>query len=248
MGAISSAFCLVLCPLVVLAPATVTQSADFFEVMLVSPSRKIDHEVDLKGPFDSEITETFLLGPTLFAQAIGYGEDKYMQPRAYLTGYSIERPTDEPNRVLNARDSLQGSKAYSITIGKPALLLSPAQRLATGVPNSLPERISYLKAYRIVKGAPEGEDVKLNETMAAGSRKVLKAAYFCVPVEHWHHDQHSTIKSTKDCLVIYELQSQNIEETVRTLDQFGLNTLKTSSSKWLCVPAEMVSTGSAANQ
>ena len=248
MVAIPSAFIMLLCPLAVLAPSPDTKSSDFFEALLVTPTRKIDHEVDLKGPFDRQVTETFLLGPTLFVQAVGHGGKKYVQPRAFLTGYSIERPTDEPSRVLTVRDAMQGAKTYSITIGKPALLLSPAQCLATGTPGAIPERLDYFKAYKIVKGSPAGKDLKLTDTPAAGKRKVLKAAYFCVPVEHWHHDQHSTVKSKKDCLVIYELPSQDVDESITTLDQFGLNTLKSSSSKWLCVPAEMIRGGSAADE
>ena len=206
----------------------------------VTPSRKIDHEVNLKGPFDSEITETFLSGPKFFSQAIGHGDKTHGQPRAYLNWYRIERPTDEPDRVLSVEDKLQGGQPYSITLGKAAMLLSPAQRLATGPASEIPERLNYFKAYKIVKGGPKGKDVKLTGTLGPARPKVLKATYFCVPVEHWHHDQHSPVKSSKDCLVVYELESQDVKNSVTTLDQFGMNTLKTTSSKWLCVPARLV--------
>ena len=248
MVIIPSDFFLLLCSLAVLTPASDANSGDFFEVLRVTPSRKIDHEVDLKGPFDSEITETFLSGPELFSQAIGYGEKNPVQPRAYLNWYSIERPTDASDQVLSVRDTLQGTNTYSITIGKPALLLSPAQRLTTGSPSEIPEGLNYFKAYEIVKGSPEGKEVKLTDTLGSRNRKVLKAAYFCVPVEHWHHDQHSTVKSKENCLVVYELQPQDVTKSVTTLDPFGLNTLKTSSSKWLCVPAQIIRTAAAAKE
>ena len=83
MAIVRADFFLLLCSLAVLTPASDANSGDFFEVLRVTPSRKIDHEVDLKGPFDSEITETFLSGPELFSQAIGYEEKKPAQPRAY---------------------------------------------------------------------------------------------------------------------------------------------------------------------
>ncbi len=248
MVIIPSDFLLLLCSLAVLTPASDANSGDFFEVLRVTPSRKIDHEVDLKGPFDSEITETFLSGPELFSQAIGYGEKNPVQPRAYLNWYSIERPTDASDQVLSVRDTLQGTNTYSITIGKPALLLSPAQRLATGSPSEIPEGLNYFKAYEIVKGSPEGKEVKLSDTFGSRNRKVLKAAYFCVPVEHWHHDQHSAVKSKENCLVVYELQPQDVTKSVTTLDPFGLNTLKTSSSKWLCVPAQIIRTVATARE
>ena len=47
--------------------ASASAPIDFFEVVEVSPSRIIEHEVDLKGPFDNDMIETFLQGPQLFS-------------------------------------------------------------------------------------------------------------------------------------------------------------------------------------
>ena len=236
----ATVFLALLYPLSALTPDPETKTADFFEVLPVTPSRKIDHEVNLKGPFDSDVTETFLSGPRLFSQAIGHGDKSHGRPRAYLNWYRIERPTDEPARVLSVEDELQGGSTYSITLGSAAMLLSPAQRLKTGPASAIPERLNHFKAYKIVKGGPNGRDVELTGTLGPSRPKVLKPAYFCVPVEHWHHDEHSPVKSINDCLVVYELESRDVKNSVTTLDQFGINTLKTTSSKWLCVPARLV--------
>jgi hypothetical protein len=50
------------------------QPTNFFEAVSVTPSRVIDHDVDLKGPFDKTAVETILSGPVYFSQAVGTKE------------------------------------------------------------------------------------------------------------------------------------------------------------------------------
>lgn len=212
---------------------------DFFEVVSVKPSREIKHEVNLKDQFDKQVVETYLAGPTLFSHAVGVGEKAAKQPATYLNWYTITRPTTASTRVLSVRDSLRGGDAYNITINEPAFLLSPAQRITTGEPSDIPETLNYFKAFVIADGDQTKREVKLNGAMGREKRIVLRAAYFCVPVEHWHHDEHSPIKTVDRCLVIYELQPEDCKSTITTLDHFGLNKLEAGSSSWLCIPARL---------
>jgi hypothetical protein len=72
----------------------------------------------------------------------------------------------------------------------------------------------------------------------------VKAAYLCVPVDHWHHHEHSPIKNKEECFIVYQLEPERVNEAFGTLDQFGLNQLKSVSSGWICVPARLVNNDS----
>jgi hypothetical protein len=211
-----------------------------FEVVTVTSSRVIKHEVDLKGPFDVDAVERFLVGPQLFSHAIGFEKDAIQQPKAYLNWFKIAKPANEPKRVVTVRDALRGENAREITIDRPAYLLSPAQRLGSGSPGAVPDSLNYFMAYTI-DGAPEiKQQVKLTGAFGPEDRTATKAVFLCVPVEQWHHDEHAPIKNAKRCLVVYELLSHKHEITINTMDQFGLNKLEAQSSDWLAVDAEIV--------
>ena len=132
------------CALIFVSPvASGRTPGDFFEVLAVTPSRVIDHHVDLQGPFDDAVTETLLTGPQLFSHAVGLGEDAARHQNAYLNWYKITRPTPEQQRVLSVRDPLHGNDVHQLTIENAAFLLSPAQRITSGPPSKLPDRLNY---------------------------------------------------------------------------------------------------------
>jgi hypothetical protein len=220
---------------------------EFFEVVAVTPSRLITHEIELKDQFDEQVVEADLEGPKLFSHAVGVGDKSARQPATYLNWYAITRPTTASTRPLSVRDSLRGGDAYNIAINKPAFLLSPAQRVTTGAPSDIPETLNYFKAYVITNGEQTKREVTLNGAFGPEKRTVLKAAYFCVPAERWHHDERSPIKSAEHCMVIYELKPEEYKDAITTLDQFGLNKLEATSSNWLCVPA-LIEGGQASNR
>lgn len=220
--------------------ARVATPIESFEVMTVTPGRVIKHEVELKGPFDDDVVERFLVGPQLFSHAVGVAKNAIEQPKAYLNWYRITKPTDELKRVLSVRDTLRGNDTHQITIDQPAYLLSPAQRLTSGSPSAIPDTLNYFMAYTINPAPEIKQKVKLAGTFGAEDRTATKAVFLCVPVQHWHHHEHSPIKTARRCLVVYELLPQKHDITVTTIDQFGLNNLEAQSSDWLAVDAEMV--------
>jgi hypothetical protein len=55
-----------------------------------------------------------------------------------------------------------------------------------------------------------------------------------------HHDEHSRIKDSQACMLVYELRPQKCNVSVTTINQFGLNTLEARRGKWICVPAQLV--------
>jgi hypothetical protein len=82
--------------------------------------------------------------------------------------------------------------------------------------------------------------VKLTRTFGPQDRITTKAAFLCLPVEQWHHDEHSTLEGSEACMLVYEVQPHNCNVSVTTIDQFGLNALEARSGKWICVPAQLV--------
>jgi hypothetical protein len=215
-------------------------AADFLEVVAVSPKRVINHEVELKGSFDDETIETLLTGPKLFSQSVGIGTERKQGQMAYLNWYKIAKPTDEPLRVLSVRDELTGKGIHQITIEESEYLLSPAQRIATGPPSQIPDKLNHFKAYRVGNATQVSKKLKLSGAFGGANRTVVKAAFFCLPVEEWHHHERFPIKDSSRCMLVYELLPQQVDVSITTLDQFGLNTLAGGSSGWLCVPAEIV--------
>ena len=221
---------------------------DFLEVVAVTPSRVIEHEVDLKGPFDNDTVETFLEGPQLFSHAVGFGGKAVEEQNTFLNWYKIAKPATESQRTLSVRDSLRGNEAYQITIEKSEFLLSPAQRVTSGPPGRIPAGLNYFKAYKIVGGPQIDQKVKLSGTFGPEDRMATKATFLCVPVEKSHHDERFPIKNPKACMLVYELLPQKCKVRITTIDLFGLNKMKARSGKWLCVPAQIVERTPADNE
>jgi hypothetical protein len=213
---------------------------DCFEVVAVTPSRVINHEVDLQGPFDDGVVETFLTGPQLFAHAIGFGHAAAQDRAAFVNWYKITKPTTAPRRVLSVRDALRRSDTQQITIKDVAFVLLPAQRVTTGPPSRVPDRLNHFKAYKILDATQIRHKVELKRSFGPEERTVTNALFFCVPVEQRHHDEHFPIKDARNCILVYELLPVKHNVRITTIDQFGLNRLEAECSKWLCVPAEIV--------
>lgn len=211
------------------------------EVLAVSPGRRIDHDVELKGALDTEKIETVLTGPEAFAHAVGDDKAEGRIPQLAFNWYKIVRPVKQPVRELTIRDA--EGKEQTIRIGDAAYLLSPAQRITTGAPDPLPAGLNNFRAYEVEQGPELNRHVQLRGTLGSGERTIIKVAYICLPVEQWHHDDQVPVTNRRSCLLVYALNPEDHHDEVTTLDQFGLNGLKTRASSWLCLPVQLVETG-----
>ena len=130
-----------------------------------------------------------------------------------------------------------GASDKRLQIGNAAFLLSPAQLISSGVPDEVPEGLDLYKAYRIVKA--DAVDLKLDLVGSVGARRVAvgKPVLLCLPTDQWHHDETVLVSHPNDCFVVYELKEQSVTPTFSTIDQFGINELKASKIRWLCVRA-----------
>jgi hypothetical protein len=215
--------------------ASAVPPLDLLEVVTVTPSRVINHEVDLKGPFDDDVIETPLTGPQFFSHSVGFKHKAVQDLRAYLNWYKIVQPAKEPQRTFSVRDPLRDSNEHSVKIESSAFLLSPAQRLTTGSPSAVPDGLNYFKAYRIVDAPLISKKVKLAGTLGPEDRTATRAIFLCMPVEQWHHHEHFPIRNVQDWLIVYELVPHKHSVDITTIDQFGLNKLEVHSSNWLCL-------------
>lgn len=214
---------------------------EFLEVSTAEPARLIEHAVDLKSVFDDERVTTDLAGPKMFSRSVGCLDRPAKKLKAYLNWFQIVEPREEPARQVSVLDLVRGYEKKMLTIGAAEFLLTPAQQITSGAPDPIPEGLDHYKAYRVVDPPTVSLDVKLTDSPAKDSRKIGKPIFVCLPVSEWHHDDTFKVSHANDCFVVYELDAQPHDEKVSTLDQFGLNVMKTGQSKWICVRAALLS-------
>ncbi len=120
-------------------------------------------------------------------------------------------------------------------------LLSPSQLITTGAPAPIPGGLDHYKAYRVVDASSLDRKIQVTDSDVSDSRRLGKPLFVCLPTQEWHHDEHFPVSHPSDCLVVYELDEREQTEIMSTIDQFGLNELRSQQSKWLCVRADTAS-------
>lgn len=228
--------------MVTLTTAQAHTPVEFLEVFSVEPNRVIEHGVTLQSIFDAKRVETELVGPKMFSRAVGAFGRPAKKQKAYLNWYAIKNPTKQPRRQVDVLDLVRGYGKKTLTIGNADFLLSPSQLITTGAPEAIPEGLDLYKAYRVVDPPKVAMDVELTESIGAASRKIGKPVFVCIPVNEWHHDEVFDVSHASDGFVVYELDKQNADGKVSTIDQFGLHSLSTKSNAWICVRAALLKT------
>ena len=212
----------------------------FLEVLKVTPSRVIDHAVDLKSKFDGDKVQTKLSGPRFFSRAVGCWNMRVKKPLAYLNWFAIVEPTDEPVRNIEVLDMIRGSSSKQLRIKAAEYFLTPSQLINSGPPDEIPSGLDRYKAYRVVEAPALDLEATLTDSIGPEKRRLLKPIFVCLPVREWHHEEYFDASHPDDCFVVYELNPLAHAENFSTLDQFGLNQLKTTDHQWLCVHAALL--------
>ena len=210
---------------------------DFLEVIRVKPTQVILHGVETKSRYDSERKESSLEGPGYFSRGVGAMKRGVKQPRAYMNWFAIKDAKPQPKREVEVLDMVRGAASKRLKIGNEVFLISPSQQLTSGAPDEVPEGLDIYKAYEIHGGTSVGLKLDIASSLGSGKAKVGKPIYLCMPTEEWHHDETFPVTHMKDCFVVYEIDEQPVASTFNTIDQFGINELKASSIKWVCVRA-----------
>jgi hypothetical protein len=221
--------------------ASAHSPVEFLEVLKVEPARLIEHSVELKSGLDADRVETKLVGPELFSRAVGCMNRSVKEKRAYLNWFKIEGPREQPRKEVSVLDIVRGSSDKMLTIQSAEYFLSPAQLITTGPPEPIPDGLDLYKAYRIIEAESLSMDVELTGSVGATKRRLGKPLFLCVAARQWHHEEYVAASHPNDCFVVYELDSQDHVQTNSTIDQFGLNQLRTTKTQWLCVRAALLS-------
>ena len=212
---------------------------EFLEVLQGKPSNLIEHGVEIKSVLDDKKATAKLVGPDHFAIAVGCLKRPVKKEKAYLVWYKIAKPKKESSRKVTVIDLLRGADVPPLTIGAAEYFLSPAQRITTGPPSEVPHGLDHYKAYRILDAPFLNLDVTLTESAGPAKRRVGKPLFLCVAAEEWHHEEHFKASHRRDCFVVYELDLRDHAEKFSLIDQFGLNQVSASKSRWLCVRARL---------
>ena len=213
---------------------------EFLEVIRVEPSHQVEHAVELKSQFDSEKVSTVLKGPRFFARSIGcLGREEKRRP-AFLNWYEITNQVDETERNIEILDLVRGGDSKALKLGNAEYYLNPAQLIRSGKPEPIPEGLDRYKAYRVVDPPIVEQRVRLTAGSETEDRTLLKPVLVCLPVREWHHDDFFSATHPRDCFVIYQLSETSDAQILNTIDQFGLNELRSIKSQWIGVRATLL--------
>ena len=216
---------------------------EFLEVFDAKPARPIDHAVELKSVFDAARVETTLTGPNFFSRAVGCMNRPVRKRLAYLNWLSIAKPRAEKRHVVSVLDMVRGGQNKQLTIGGAEFFLTPAQVISDGAPDPIPHGLDHYKAYRVLDAPAVDRSVAIVSSTGPSERKIDRPLFVCLPVQEWHHDEYFAATHSDNGFVVYELSNDKDnarKQAVSTIDQFGLNALTLSRSRWLCVSAVLL--------
>ncbi len=220
--------------------ATSQESGYFFEVVEVTPDRRVEHEVDIQGPFDDARVERDLEGPVYLAgcgrqlgscetagglaQLVSRGQASETRRVAPLL--CAKRPPVTKNRSRSrVRVTWQGQRKNLQPDSRRKCQTIWAIFWSTRLSNRRDEIVRC---------------DSLDEVPPRTSQD-LKPVYLGIPAAHWHHDDHTPVKRPRHGFVAY-LQTPGEDRARRrsVLDQFGLNGLTEKRPTMLCVPRQLV--------
>ena len=213
---------------------------EFLEVLAVEPEQNVKHAVELKSKFDVAKIETSLEGPQLFSRSVGCLDRPVKEKPAYLNWYKIVEPKNEAIHDVVVLDMIRGSANKSLKIQTAEYFLAPSQLITSGVPDPIPGGLDHYQAFRVIDAPGISKDLTVTSSVGPEKRQLGKPLFVCLPVREWHHDDYVSATHPNDCFVVYELDEQPLVQTFSTIDQFGLNELKSSKNQWLCVRAALL--------
>ena len=215
--------------------ATAHNPVEFLEVVDGKPLTSIEHPIEVKSVLDQERATIDLLGPHHFSLSAGCLGRSPKAEKAFLAWYKIENPKPMTSRKVKVLDLVRGMKTEPFEITTAEYFLTPAQRITTGPPSEVPVGLDHYKAYRIVDAPALELEVEIKGSVGDGKRTVGRPVLLCVPAEEWHHAEYFPATHPSGCFVVYELDASELSEQYSFIDQFGLNQLGASASRWLCV-------------
>jgi hypothetical protein len=207
---------------------------DYFNIYDVVDYR-VEYQVILKGQFDEEPKEAWLLCLSHFANPVSKNNEPIHNPNAHLTWYSLCQPILEPARMVVVENQFGQQE---IPIGKPHALLAPAKKEREE--SEFPDDLDHFKLYGVLEGEPVHQVVALQDQFGieeAGETKVSFPLAFGVPVEKEYKGDVSPIRNHEAHLMIYRVTPRSLEQGRGVRDQFDGRDLTFLQSVLLAVPS-----------
>ena len=206
-----------------------------FEVLEVEATNKVRyHGVDSQSVTEDKKQFVQLSGPTHFSRAMAF---EAQQP-AFLSWYSIRKPAGDTQTLKFS--IAKPNQTIELQIEEAEYVLCPSKELQDGRPAEVPERLSYLKAFKI-KDAPRVETkVQLSGAAGPKSRQVAKPTHVCIPMQQWHHDEHFVVTDEKTCYLIFSVEPAKASMEMAAIDQFGLHGLDVKKSSMVMLPVKLL--------
>lgn len=170
----------------------------------IKASNPILHGLEIQSMVDEKRHYLMLSGPDCFSMPKTATDQG---PTSYLSWYRVRKPDWESKKEVSLATTDQ-DRVQAFRLGKPRFFLMPAQLLATGRPQDVPERLNHFLVFETVTESDQ-------PTSLIG-----------VPAAEWHHDEQFPIKSKDSWLIITpETAGASEKDSLSMLDQFGLNKL-----------------------
>jgi hypothetical protein len=206
----------------------------------VEPKTPFEHGMVAKSEFETKQRNSEIVGPKFFSEQAKSASEK----AAYFNWYAIENAQAALKNAVSVTDSVVAKGDLTIKLGEEAFLVTPAERISSGSPPPSEDWSQFMKAYKVESCsmgdkplATISDSVEIDTLAGKLSVRGLQLAYVAVPCEWWHHDEYRKVASSSDRVLIYEIKdASKVAQTVTTIDEFcGLNSLRLSAARWICV-------------
>ena len=172
------------------------------------------------------------------------------RPDLHYLAYRLQSPAAFVPRSVFIENQFE---QQTISVTKPRYLLTPAGKRKIGIPiDNVPPSVADRLLSIIVPPLPQSANhylcydvepytltrgLSLRDQFIRKSFEVIRARYFCNPVEKTHDEKRNEIIDEKNHLMCYEVIPHNpVNRPVLTRDQFGVKSLKAVQTEEICVP------------
>jgi hypothetical protein len=211
---------------------------------LSEPERVTEEGVTIVDQFGSRTVRLeeieWLMNPVEKRRA-GHEPVPILDADAHLTCYGLP-VLDSAARSVHVRNQFVGDS--TLRIGRPLTLCAPAAKTLEGAPGTPPTTVQHYQCYDVTAESPRfvSETLTLRDQFGTLTVRLDRARELCNPAEKRRTGREpEPVKSPDDHLVCYRIVSHTPAFAVRTVftrDQFGLDTLRATSPRRLCVPSE----------
>jgi hypothetical protein len=213
-----------------------TSESSGYEILMAKPGEKIIHSLQTKSQLDNSFRRTSLEGPFGFTHPVN--GRAYREGNVFWNLYEMTYGGQSAPVSMKVRLPL-GEEEQQLRLGDAKYFLTKAQWITTDSPDPLAEKIDFYKAYEVLDTIALKKELAVADSMGGPSRKILKLAFLCLPVEEHHHEEEYAINFPKRALAVYHTETEAFQSRVTTIDQFGLHSLTASGSEMLLFPCEL---------